>query len=102
MLLYKILTVGQWESSQGKKYLELGAFDHNFIHLAEEDNKERICKKFFPGQEVVILSLETEKLEGNLIKEVNPGGARAYYHLYNGNIPLVAVAHVERRHIEQD
>lgn len=41
--------------------------------------------------EVVLLKLETAKLRGRLVYEVNPGGTTKYYHLYEGSIPLEAV-----------
>lgn len=90
--LYKILSLQNWEASQGKKTLVLSSEDDAFIHLATEEQLPRIAEKFWSQvPEYVILTLETKRLEGNLVLEANPGGTTKYYHLYKGAIPLTAV-----------
>ena len=91
MDLYKIISIKQWEDSQKTAYLVLGPMDQEFIHLAEEGNYKRIGEKFFKGQEVIVLLIDSSKLEGRLVKEANPGGTNKYYHLYDGRIPIAAV-----------
>ena len=93
VFLYKILSVDQWEQSQHGDHVVLGDSDEAFIHLSEEHQVPKIAQKFFAGQEkVIVLKLKTAELPGRLVKESNPGGTTEYYHLYNGTIPLSAVA----------
>ena len=90
--LYKIISLNHWNQSQQEVTIHLTEHDKEFIHLAEEDQLEKILEKFWNGiPEFVILKLDTAKLSGQLILESNPGGKNKYYHLYNGVIPLHAV-----------
>jgi uncharacterized protein (DUF952 family) len=66
--------------------------DQDFIHLAREDQLDRITKKYWDKDpEYVLLKIDTKKLPGKLVFEANPGGENKYYHLYDGSIPLKAV-----------
>lgn len=95
-LLYKLTTEKLWKESQEYDELILSKSDRKFIHLAEEDDIERIMQKYFPDEKrVVVLTLETNDLKGTLVKEVNPGGNRMYYHLYKGSIPFDAIVAVK-------
>lgn len=90
--LYKIVSILNWEASQGKKEVVLSSDDEPFIHLATKEQLERIAEKFWSHvPEYLILTLETDRLEGTLVYEANPGGTTKYYHLYNGVIPMEAV-----------
>jgi uncharacterized protein (DUF952 family) len=91
--LYKVLSDKNWEASQNEANLVLPPEDHPFIHFSKEDQLDRIVTKYWSGvPKYVILTIETDKLEGQLVYEVNPGGSSTkYYHLYNGSIPLDAV-----------
>jgi len=90
--LYKILSYRAWKASESTKILQLSVDDTAFIHLAKEDQLERIRLKYWPDAEsLVVLKILTEKLQGELVYEANPGGASKYYHLYQGLIPFESV-----------
>ena len=90
--LYKILSPASWQAGQESDRLALGPDDENFIHLAEAHQVERIANKFFSEyEEVVVVQLRTDELQGRLVKESNPGGEVKYYHLYDGFLPMKAV-----------
>ena len=90
--LYKITTVEAWEESQSRGFLILAKIDEEFIHLAREDQLDRILSKYWaPIADYYLLTVDPKKLEGRLVFETNPGGTAKYYHLYNGKIPLSAV-----------
>lgn len=90
--LYKILSLDNWERSESKTSLTLSDDDREFIHLAREDQVDKIAEKYWSNvPEYVILQLDTELLPGKLVFEANPGGSNKYYHLYHGSIPLKAV-----------
>jgi uncharacterized protein (DUF952 family) len=88
--LYKVLSMDDWAKSS--QTVHLPSMDADFIHLATEEQLDRIIKKYWAGvSEYVILKVETAKLPGKLVLEANPGGTNKYYHLYNGSIPLSAI-----------
>jgi uncharacterized protein (DUF952 family) len=96
--LYKVTTGSLWKQSRQLGYLALAPTDAYFIHLSEKEDVDKIIDKYFPTQKtVVVLELDPSHLQGDLVKEVNPGGTKKYYHLYNGKIPLKAVVNVEFR-----
>lgn len=95
--LYKIISPSQWEESQKLSHVQLTVDDASFIHLATEEQVDRIIDKYwgdFP--QVVVLALDPQLLCGRLVLEANPGGTHQYYHLYEGLIPCSAVVEVKR------
>lgn len=94
--LYKILSLENWQASQGKPQVRLADDDANFIHLSTEDQLERILKKYWSCyRSFVQLKVDTAKLLGRIVYEANPGGANKYYHLYDGAIPLTSIIEVK-------
>ena len=89
--LYKVLSVEDWEASQGHDSLHLASADYAFIHFSKEDQLDRILSKYWSETPFVILKVATDRLPGKLVFEANPGGASKYYHLYNGSIPLTSI-----------
>lgn len=90
--IYKVVSIEDWEASQTIGSVMLAETDHEFIHLATQDQLSRIIEKFWgKAPEYVILKIDTSKMKGKLVLEANPGGTNKYYHLYNGSIPLSAV-----------
>ncbi len=65
--------------------------DKEFIHLAKEDQVDGVISKFWNNKNPIILKLDSSKIVGKLVYETNPGGTTKYYHLYEGQIPLIAV-----------
>jgi peptide deformylase len=99
--LYKILSSRHWQASQNSKIITLSSDDDAFIHLATEEQLDKIIAKFWPdASQYVILKVATDQLVGDLIYEQNPGGTTKYYHLYRGYIPFSSV--VESKIIYRD
>ena len=93
--LYKILAMDSWAESQKGDRLKLAWIDDTFIHLATDEQLDRVIEKFWGDKSsYVILTVDPTKFVGRLVHESNPGGTNKYYHLYNGHIPLAAVTHV--------
>ncbi len=91
--LYKVLSLENWEASQSALSLQLSKDDDAFIHFSRDDQLERITSKYWANaSEYIVLKVETAKLAGKLVYEANPGGTSQYYHLYDGSIPLEAIA----------
>jgi peptide deformylase len=90
--LYKILSDRNWKATQARNALMLSADDDAFIHFSKEDQLDRIVNKYWADVgPYVILTINTELLQGDLVYEANPGGSAQYYHLYNGFIPFSAI-----------
>lgn len=90
--LYKVLASDAWEESQKGEFLILSADDEAFVHLSTSEQLDRIIGKYWADNpDYVILEIETQKLEGDLILEANPGGTNKYYHLYNAQIPIDSI-----------
>ena len=90
--LYKVLSIEDWKTSQSLSSVQLPPADNDFIHFSKEDQLDRIISKYWAGiPEYVILKIDTTKLPGKMVFEVNVGGITKYYHLYSGSIPLDAV-----------
>ena len=90
--LYKILSLRHWQATQSRKALVLSSEDDAFIHFSMEDQLDRILTKYWSDKpQYVVLKIDTNKLQGNLVYETNPGGSAKYYHLYQGHIPFDAI-----------
>jgi uncharacterized protein (DUF952 family) len=95
-ILYKVISEKQWADSQQNNVVTLSEMDDAFIHLANEDQLEKIIDKFWGHiPKFVVLKLQTNKLEGEMVYEANPGGTTKYYHLYQGVIPVSSVIEVK-------
>jgi len=95
--LYKLVSPKDWELSQKAGHVVPSELDieSNFIHLSTEDQLAKTKAKFWENKEVIILKIETSKIQGHLVFESNPGGTTKYYHLYDGVIPLDAIREIE-------
>jgi peptide deformylase len=90
--LYKILSYRNWQATENRKTVTLSAEDHDFIHLSTEEQLDKIIEKYWSDvPQFVVLKLSTNKLEGDLRLEANPGGTTKYYHLYQGFIPFSSI-----------
>ena len=92
--LYKILSLRNWLATQSRKTIILSAEDDAFIHFSKEEQLEKIITKYWSSApQYVVLKIDTSKLQGKMVFESNPGGSGdKYYHLYQGFIPLEAIA----------
>ena len=90
--LYKILSLRNWQATQTRKTAQLSAEDDAFIHFSTQDQLQRIIGKYWAdAPQLVILKIDSKKLEGRLVFETNPGGTAKYYHLYDGIIPFNSI-----------
>lgn len=95
-VLYKVLSLENWEKSQTATHLYLAPLDDVFIHFATKEQLQKVIDKFWEGTpSFLILKINAALLEGKLVFEANPGGSNKYYHLYHGKIPLSAVINAE-------
>lgn len=90
--LYKVLSLDDWNASKSQTTLKLSKMDDEFIHLATEDQLDKIIAKYWSDvTQYVVIKVESKKLPGRLVLEANPGGSNQYFHLYEGSIPRDAI-----------
>jgi len=95
--LFKILSLENWEASQSAPKVILSSNDDQFVHFSKEDQLPRVISKYWSDSSgFVILTIDTDKLLGEMLYETNPGGTAKYYHLYNGSIPSEAVVESQK------
>lgn len=95
--LYKVLSLDNWQASEGKKELVLSISDNLFIHLSTKEQLDQIIDKYWADVEsFFILKIDPNGLEGRLVFEANSGGSNKYYHLYEGSIPMESI--LEAKH----
>lgn len=93
--LFKIASPEQWKKSQFQQYLILTQDDtQQFIHFSTQTQFPKILEKYWSNKNALILKVETAKLPGNFVLEVNKSGGEKYYHLYKGSIPLAAIVEI--------
>lgn len=91
--LFKVVALTQWQASAAQKTVILDPQDIPVIRFLKEDEVSRLLHYWDRTKEPhVLLKIKTGKLPGTLIFEAKLGGSTKYYHLYNGSIPLSAVA----------
>lgn len=91
-LLYKIVSVENWEESQSSDFLLLSFMDQKCIHFATESQWKKVVMKYWKDVvKCILITVEADKLVGDMVLEKNPGGNTLYYHLYNGIIYKEAI-----------
>jgi uncharacterized protein (DUF952 family) len=90
--LYKLLSVENWRASQGCALLQLPKEDEAFIHFSTKEQLPRLEAKYWASTSYYLLEVISTQLIGRLIYEANAVGGQRYYHLYDGFIPLSAIA----------
>jgi len=93
--LYKIVSKEYWDKSQNMSVLVLPPEDDTFIRLAEKGQVGPMLKHWLKVPMIYIMKLDTNLLQGRLVKEKEKGGTTEYYHLYEGVIPWDAVMDLE-------
>jgi len=92
-VIYKILSQEEWEDAQKTGVYRGSAMDMNdgFIHFSTKDQVPQILEKYFKGQKDLLqLTIDTRKINGDLRWEVSPRSGKIYPHLY-GELPIQAV-----------
>ena len=90
--LYHITSSSQWDAARTKgEYQPVGFADEQFIHCSYRHQLLTVAHRFYFGQSgLVILVIESSKINSSLIEENLEGGIELYPHLY-GVLPIDAV-----------
>jgi len=85
--LYKILSSRLWQASQNRKTVALPAEDDVIIHFASEEQLDGIiAKDWADAEQFAVLTIDPEKLEGQLVYENGSGMC-----LHNGFVPFSSI-----------
>lgn len=92
MLIYKICTRALWEEALAKGVFTGMPIDYadGYMHFSTPEQQDETLRKHFAGQkDLMLLSVETDKIGQELRWEPARGG-QLFPHLY-GPLPLVAI-----------
>lgn len=86
--IYKILTLDEYETFKQTQKFRGNPLDlkDGYMHFSTKKQYPAIIEKFFSGQKVVVLEINTETLNGKLKFEKNKAEGDLYPHLYKGHI----------------
>ena len=93
--IYHITSAARWYDAQKVgKYIPPGFAKEHFIHCSYSHQLLTVAHRFYRGQSgLVILVIESSKINSSLIEENLEGGIELYPHLY-GVLPIQAVVRV--------
>jgi uncharacterized protein (DUF952 family) len=96
-LIYHITTAAEWKTAQQSgEYSSPALKEEGFIHCSEKEQVEGIKERFYPNtSDLLLLTIDTEKLESQLIFEWSPSVEQTFPHIY-GPINLLAVVDVKQ------
>ena len=90
--IYHITSLEEWNIAQSKgEYEPQGFAQEGFIHCSYRHQLLTVANRFYKGQNsLVILAIESSKINSSLVEENLEGGIELYPHLY-GLLPTNAV-----------
>ncbi len=83
--VYHITSVAEWNAAQPQEEYKAQGFDkEGFIHCSYCHQILTVAQRFFKGQSgLVILVIESSKINNSLVEENLEGGVELYPHLYS-------------------
>ena len=92
-ILLHITSLAEWEEAKTfGEYKSQGFAQENFIHCSYRHQILTVANRFYRGQdELVILLIDSSKINDSVIEENLEGGTELYPHLY-GVLPIDAVS----------
>jgi uncharacterized protein (DUF952 family) len=95
-LIYHITTQGQWDASKdADQYTVPSLHEEGFIHCSDEGQVKEIIERFYAdATDVIVLSIDTDKLTSQLIFEWSTSVQQTFPHIYgpiNTNAVTAAV-----------
>lgn len=99
MLIYHIVLPDVWERFKTEKFYEAESLQtENFIHCSFAAQLEGVLQRYYKDvEEVLILTIETEKLCSELVNEPSTNN-KIYPHIY-GRINAEAIVEKEERRL---
>jgi uncharacterized protein (DUF952 family) len=98
MRIYHIVRPDVWSNFRGTHYEADSLAAEGFIHCSFADQLDAVLKRYYSeDNEVIILEIDSEKLDSKLVVEPSTGGEK-YPHIY-GTINRDAIVGEQRRKI---
>lgn len=99
MHIYHIVLPNVWENFKDEEFYAAESLtSEGFIHCSFAEQLEAVLQRYYAGKErVLILTIETEKLESKLVEEPSTNN-EIYPHIY-GEINRDAIVGVEEREL---
>lgn len=91
-LIYHITRSSDWEKGKASgSYYSASLKEEGFIHCSEQEQLDGVRSRYFSGaQDLVLLTIDTQKLTSQLIFEWSPSLEQTFPHIY-GPINVDAV-----------
>lgn len=101
MIIYHIVLPEIWEKVKDGKFYEADSLQtEGFIHCSFAEQLDAVLQRYYKDvPQVLILTIETEKLMSELVNESSTGG-EIYPHVY-GEINRDAIVGIEERKLNQ-
>lgn len=96
--IYKLILSDEWKEAKKEGIYKGSALDQadGYMHCSTADQIQGTLEKFFEGRtDVILLSIDTNKINQHLKWEKSPRSGRVFPHLYS-SLPLNAVIKEER------
>ena len=97
-IIYKLILSAEWETSKKEGIYKGSALDQadGYMHCSTSDQIQGTLDKFFTGQtDVVLLTIDINKIKPHLKWEKSPRSGRIFPHIY-GPLPINAVIKEEK------
>ena len=97
-IIYKLILSAEWQTARKEGIYEGSALDQadGYMHCSTHDQIQGTLDKFFTGQtDVILLSIDTDKIKQHLKWEKSPRSGRIFPHIY-GPLPINAVIKQEK------
>ena len=97
MLIYHIVLPEVWEKFKNKDFYEAETLQtEGFIHCSFREQLDAVLQRYYKNADkVLILEIETEKLQSKLVEESSTNN-EIYPHIY-GKINRDAIVEIEER-----
>jgi len=106
--IYHLALRDEWEAAlrsaapYGRSTIGRSVAEEGFVHCCLPEQAPRIAERFYKGQhEVVLLSIDTAKVDAEVRMENLEGGSEPFPHVY-GPLPLGAVRTAEPVPVDGD
>ncbi|WP_043643826.1 DUF952 domain-containing protein [Caenispirillum salinarum] len=92
--IYHLCLQDAWQDAAAAGVYEGSDLDRRdgFIHCSTGDQVAETAARYFPGTDLMLLTIDSTQVEGEVKWEENPRGV--FPHIY-GRVPLMAVTAVE-------
>ncbi len=105
--IYKVITADNFALSDSLGYIDDEYADQHssFIHACDANLVDEIRKKFFTGEDVVVIHIDpvfAEKAGFKIVYEQNHPGGNYYWHFYrprpNAKLPITCIISATHAH----